>query len=48
MPTQLEIAEMMGVSSTGTAHRHLHNLEKKGYIKITPKFRRGIDFVENN
>ena len=48
MPTQSEVREMLGVNSVGTVHKHLHNLEKKGYIAITPKFRRGISFVENN
>lgn len=48
MPLQSEIKEMIGVNSKATVHKHLHNLEKKGYIIITPKFRRGITFIKNN
>lgn len=32
-PSYREIADHFGISSTGTVHEHIKNLEKKGYLK---------------
>jgi len=40
-PTTRDIAGHFGFSAKA-AHDHLHALEKKGYIRVTPRVPRGI------
>ena len=42
-PTLQEMAEAVGVKAVATVHEHLRNLEAKGFIKIEPGARRGIE-----
>ena len=48
MPTLDDLCYMVGLSSKSTIHKHLRNLQKKGYIIIKPKLKRGIEFINNN
>ena len=48
MPTITDLCYMAGLNTRSTVHQHLKNLEKKGYIKIIPKTKRGIRFINNN
>lgn len=45
-PTLVEIAKELGVKSLATVHEHLQTLEKKGLIKKSSGFARGIELIE--
>lgn len=47
-PTARELADMLGVTSSSTAHGYLERLEKKGYIKRTESVPRGIKILEGD
>ncbi|MCW8876633.1 MAG: transcriptional repressor LexA [Kangiellaceae bacterium] len=47
-PTHVELAELIGVSSSKAAADHLKALEKKNVIKIYPDKPRGIKILETN
>ncbi|TQV82987.1 transcriptional repressor LexA [Aliikangiella coralliicola] len=47
-PTHVELAELIGVSSSKAAADHLKALEKKNVIKIYPDKPRGIKVLESN
>ena len=47
-PTLSELCEMAGLNTRSTVHEHLKNLQKKGYIRVIPKLKRGIRFINNN
>lgn len=42
-PTLSEIGQYFGLSSLATVHKHLHNLELKGFIKRTPNHSRALE-----
>ncbi|QLG39413.1 MarR family transcriptional regulator [Paenibacillus sp. E222] len=44
-PTTRELGDMMGLTSSSTAHGYLDRLEKKGYIKRTESTPRGIKIL---
>lgn len=44
-PTLAEIAEAAGVNAVSTVHEHLERLAKKGFIKKTKGFDRGIEII---
>ncbi len=45
-PTYEEIAEHFGYRSKGTVHKHITNLEEKGYIKKDWNRTRGLEIVK--
>ena len=47
-PTVREIAEGVGLTSTGGVHRHLRMLEADGKLKRTPNRARAIQATEEN
>lgn len=47
-PTHVELAELIGVSSSKAAADHLKALEKKNVIRIYPDKPRGIQILESN
>ncbi len=47
-PTHVELAELIGVSSSKAAADHLKALEKKSVIRIYPDKPRGIQILESN
>jgi repressor LexA len=44
-PTLSEVGQYFGLSSLATVHKHLHNLEKKGYIKRDHKHSRALEIT---
>ncbi len=46
-PTVREIAEVVGLNSISTVHRHLKNLESLGCIRRNPAMSRAIEIVDN-
>ena len=48
MPTLEEICDMAGINPRSTVHEHLRNWQKKGYIRVIPKLKRGIRFINDN
>jgi repressor LexA len=44
-PTLAEIAEKFGYKNRATARQHLQAIEKKGFIKRSPKLSRGIELT---
>jgi repressor LexA len=44
-PILMEIAEGIGVNAVSTVHEHVMGLVKKGYIKKTPGFERGMELA---
>ena len=44
-PSFEEIAENLGLSSLATVHKHLHNLETKGYIKRKHNHSRALEMT---
>lgn len=42
-PTLAEIGEYFGLSSLATVHKHLHNLEEKGFIKRVHNHSRALE-----
>ena len=47
-PTTRELGDMIGVTSSSTAHAYLERLERKGYIKRTESTPRGIKILEGD
>lgn len=47
-PTLSELCEMAGLNTRSTVHEHLKNLQKKGYICVISKLKRGIRIINNN
>lgn len=47
-PTYEEIATYFGYRSKGTVHKHITNLEEKGYIKKDWNRTRGLEVVKQN
>jgi repressor LexA len=45
-PSLIEIAEGIGITSKGTAHRHVQALVDAGYIRLIPGRKRGIELVD--
>src|SRR6202158_111864 len=44
-PTLSEVGQYFGLSSLATVHKHLHNLEKKGYIKRVHNHSRALEIT---
>lgn len=42
-PTLAEVGQYFGLSSLATVHKHLHNLEQKGFIKRQHNHSRGLE-----
>src|SRR5579863_3045130 len=42
-PTLAEVGEYFGLSSLATVHKHLHNLEQKGFIKRQHNHSRALE-----
>lgn len=47
-PTLREIGEHFGISSFGTIHKHLHQLEQKGFIRRERHFSRAIELSKDH
>ncbi len=47
-PSLIEIAEGIGITSKGTAHRHVQALADAGYIRLIPGRKRGIELVDED
>lgn len=47
-PTTREIGQKFGIGSPNGVASHLHALEKKGYIKKSPKYARTTKIVQRN
>ncbi|MES9990974.1 MAG: transcriptional repressor LexA [Candidatus Thiodiazotropha sp.] len=45
-PSLIEIAEGIGITSKGTAHRHVQALADAGRIRLIPGRKRGIEMVD--
>lgn len=45
-PSLIEIAEGIGITSKGTAHRHVQALAAAGRIRLIPGRKRGIELVD--
>jgi repressor LexA len=45
-PSLIEIAEGIGITSKGTAHRHVQALADEGRIRLIPGRKRGIEMVD--
>jgi repressor LexA len=48
MPTLTDLCHMSSINTKSTVHEHLRNLQKKGYIRVIPKLKRGIRFINND
>ncbi len=46
-PTLMEIAEGIGVNAVSTVHEHVERLVKKGYIKKTIGYERGMEIIKD-
>jgi repressor LexA len=46
-PTLSEVGEYFGLSSLATVHKHLHNLEQKGFIKRQHNHSRALEVSES-
>lgn len=44
-PTLSEVGQYFGLSSLATVHKHLHNLEQKGYIKRVHNHSRALEVM---
>src|SRR5271155_4366980 len=44
-PTLAEVGQYFGLSSLATVHKHLHNLESKGYIKRKHNHSRALEMT---
>jgi len=44
-PTLAEVGEYFGLSSLATVHKHLHNLERKGFIRRDHNHSRALEVV---
>lgn len=47
-PTLIEIAQGVGVNAVSTVHEHLQKLERKGFIKKTAGYERGIEIIKDS
>ncbi|MEJ2454198.1 MAG: transcriptional repressor LexA [Candidatus Thiodiazotropha sp.] len=47
-PSLIEIAEGIGITSKGTAHRHVQALADAGRIRLIPGRKRGIELVDED
>ncbi|MCU7809546.1 MAG: hypothetical protein KZQ73_17010, partial [Candidatus Thiodiazotropha sp. (ex Semelilucina semeliformis)] len=47
-PSLIEIAEGIGITSKGTAHRHVQALADAGRIRLITGRKRGIELVDEN
>jgi repressor LexA len=47
-PTLAEIGQYFGLSSLATVHKHLHNLEAKGFIRRTHNHSRALEIEGTN
>ncbi len=47
-PSLIEIAEGIGITSKGTAHRHVQALADAGRIRLLPGRKRGIELVDED
>jgi repressor LexA len=47
-PSLIEIAEGIGITSKGTAHRHVQALADSGHIRLIPGRKRGIELVDED
>ena len=47
-PTLAEIGQFFGLSSLATVHKHLHNLEAKGFIRRTHNHSRALEIENGN
>jgi repressor LexA len=47
-PTLAEIGQYFGLSSLATVHKHLHNLETKGFIRRTHNHSRALEIESTN
>ncbi|HVN88272.1 MAG TPA: transcriptional repressor LexA [Candidatus Binataceae bacterium] len=47
-PTLAEIGQFFGLSSLATVHKHLHNLETKGFIRRTHNHSRALEIENGN
>jgi repressor LexA len=47
-PTLAEVGQYFGLSSLATVHKHLRNLEVKGFIKRTHNHSRALEIAGNN
>ncbi len=47
-PTLAEIGQYFGLSSLATVHKHLHNLEAKGFIRRTHNHSRALEIESAN
>jgi repressor LexA len=47
-PTLSEVGEYFGLSSLATVHKHLHNLEQKGFIKRQHNHSRALEVSESD
>lgn len=45
-PTLREICKMAGLNTVSTVQVHLKNLQKKGYIDVEPRTKRGITILK--
>lgn len=48
MPTLDDLCYLAGLNTRSTVHEHLKNLQKKGYVRVIPKIKRGIRFINND
>lgn len=46
-PSVREIGKALGIASSATVHRHLSNIESKGYIRKDPTKSRSIEVINN-
>ena len=46
-PTLAEVGQYFGLSSLATVHKHLHNLEQKGFIKRQHNHSRALEVMES-
>ncbi len=47
-PTLEEICYMADLNTISTVHIHLKNLQKKGYIEVQPRIKRGIKILKQD
>jgi repressor LexA len=47
-PTLAEIGEYFGLSSLATVHKHLHNLEQRGFIRRSHNHSRALEVTKTN
>ena len=45
-PTLEELCSMTGILATSTIYKYLKSLQKKGYVEVKPRTRRGISLIK--